>query len=174
MTIRPADPADAAAIASITNAVIRDSLITFTTDLRTREGIASDIAARRGCYLVAELDGQVVGFATYAPFRSGPGYAHTREHSIQLAPEARGMGLGRALMTVLENAALADGVHVLVAGISSANPQAIPFHAALGFAEVGRMPEVGHKWDRWLDLVLMQKILVPQSSVAPDSRRDPR
>ena len=65
-------------------------------------------------------------------------------------------------MAALEDAARAEGVHVLIAGISSANPGAIVFHTALGFAEVGRMPEVGRKQGQWLDLVLMQKILSPQ------------
>lgn len=159
MIVRQARIADAAAIAEITNAIIRDTLVTFTTNLRSVESIAEDIQARAPAYLVAEQDGRVLGFATYGLFRAGPGYAHSREHTVQLAPEARGQGVGRALMTALEVAAKAEGVHVLVAGISSANPDAIAFHAALGFAQVGSMPEVGFKWGKRLDLVLMQKIL---------------
>ncbi|WP_170607069.1 GNAT family N-acetyltransferase [Ruegeria arenilitoris] len=159
MKIRHAQPADSASITQITNTSIRDSLATFTTEVRQPESIAADIEARSGYFLVAEEEGKVLGFATYGPFRSGPGYAHTREHSIQLTPEARGRGIGRALMTTLENAAIENNVHVLVAGISSENPPAIAFHMALGFSEVGRMPQVGRKWGRWLDLVLMQKIL---------------
>lgn len=162
MTIRPARPDDAVAIAAIANEIIRDTLVTFTTMQRTPAQITSEINSRAGHYLVGVSDGQVAGFATYAPFRAGPGYAHTREHSIQLAPWAQGRGLGRALMVELEQVARAEGVHALIAGISSANPQAVAFHAALGFAEVGRMPEVGRKWGRWLDLILMQKIIVSE------------
>ncbi|WP_425078636.1 N-acetyltransferase family protein [Ruegeria denitrificans] len=162
MIIRPAVGADAPAIARITNAIIRESLITFTTDERSTTQITEDIAARGTGFLVAELDGQVFGFATHAPFRAGPGYAQTHEHSIQLSPDARGKGVGRALMRALEQTARTDGVHVLVAGISSANPGAVAFHAALGFSQVGRMPEVGFKWGQRLDLVLMQKILSPE------------
>ncbi|WP_299637920.1 GNAT family N-acetyltransferase [uncultured Ruegeria sp.] len=162
MIIRPAMRADAPAIVRITNAIIRESLITFTTDERSTTQITEDISARSTGFLVAEHDGQVVGFATYAPFRAGPGYAQTREHSIQLSPDARGKGVGRALMQALEEAARTDGLHVLVAGISSANPGAVAFHAALGFLQVGQMPEVGFKWGQRLDLVLMQKILSPE------------
>lgn len=157
--IRQARPQDAASIALIANELIRDTLFTFTTTERTTEGIAAHLQKRGPPFLVAELDGRVVGFATYGPFRNGPGYLHTQEHSIQLTSAAQGRGLGRALMQGLQEIAKAQGVHVLVAGISSANPNAFGFHAALGFTEVGRMPQVGHKWDQWLDLILMQKQL---------------
>lgn len=161
MIVRPALARDSVAIAEITNGIIRDTLVTFTTAERSPAGIAQDISGRGPAFQVAEVQGRVVGFATYGEFRSGPGYAHSREHSIQLAPQARGQGAGRALMTALEKAARFDDVHVLIAGISAENPGAIAFHTALGFTQVGLMPEVGCKWGRWLDLVLMQKILRP-------------
>ena len=159
MRLRRAQAADAAAICAIANPIIRDTLITFTTEQKTPEGVAAEIAARGPAYLVGEVDGRVLGFASYGQFRGGPGYAHSAEHSIQLALQARGRGMGRALMARLEGIATEQGVHVLVAGISGANPGGIGFHAALGFSEVGRLPEVGFKAGRWLDLVLMQKIL---------------
>ena len=159
MNIRPATASDAPAIARITNAIIRDTLVTFTTDERSAAQIAEDIKARAPGYLVAEHDSHVIGFATYGPFRTGPGYAQTCEHTIQLSPDAWGKGMGRALMSELEEIAQAQGVHVLVAGISSANPGAEAFHAALGYSKVGVMPEVGFKFGQRLDLVLMQKIL---------------
>ncbi|KIC43272.1 GNAT family acetyltransferase [Ruegeria sp. ANG-R] len=162
MIIRQARAEDASGIAAITNAIIRDTLVTFTTTERSLGSIVADIEMRGSHYLVAELDGQVVGFATYGPFRAGPGYVRTAEHTIQLSRIAWGQGIGRALMSVLERIAHKDGVHVLVAGISSANPGAIDFHSAIGFHQVGRMPEVGRKRDQWLDLVLMQKIIGPQ------------
>jgi phosphinothricin acetyltransferase len=159
MIIRPACKSDAEAICAISNAIIRDTLITFTTQERSRDSVKATIAAASGGYFVAEESGIVIGFAGYGAFRSGPGYARTKEHSIQLAPCARGRGIGRALMATLEMHARQAGVHVLVAGISSANPAGIAFHAALGFIESGRMPEVGWKAGQWLDLVLMQKTL---------------
>lgn len=159
MIIRPARVSDAPSIVAISNAIIRDTLVTFTTDERSEDAIAADIKTRGPAYLVAEKNGQVLGFATYGSFRNGPGYAKCREHTIQLAPQARGQGVGRALMSTLEGAARSEGVHVLVAGISSANPGAVAFHTALGYTQVGLMPEVGFKWGKRLDLVLMQKIL---------------
>ncbi|TCS65705.1 phosphinothricin acetyltransferase [Primorskyibacter sedentarius] len=159
MMIRPATPEDAAAIMRIWNPIIRDTAFTFTTELKTEAGIAADIAARGAAFQVCKRAGQVVGFATYSPFRGGPGYAHTKEHSIMLDAQAHGQGTGRALMAALEGQARAEGVHSLWAGISGENAAAVGFHAALGFAHVARLPEVGFKFGRWMDLVLMQKIL---------------
>lgn len=159
MITRQARAEDAQAIADIWNAIIRDTLITFTTVEKTPEQVAGDIAARGPAFRVGEQAGQVVGFATYGPFRSGPGYAHSCEHSIQLAPEARGQGLGRLLMGELMQVARDDGIHVMIAGISGAAPASVAFHAALGFVETARMPEVGRKAGQWLDLVMMQRIL---------------
>lgn len=162
MIVRPARTRDAVAIAGIFNRVVRDTLVTFTTQERSPAGIAEDIAARGSAFQVAESQTRVVGFATYGRFRTGPGYDATREHTIMLDPQAQGQGGGRRLMEALEQVARADGVHVLVAGISAENPAAVSFHSALGFTQVGRMPEVGYKWGRRLDLVLMQKILRPE------------
>lgn len=159
MILRAARAGDAAAICGIANAIIRDTVITFTTSEKAPDAVAVDIAARGAAFQVAEQAGAVVGFATFGPFRSGPGYAHTREVSVNLAPAARGQGAGRALLLALEQVAILQGVHVLVAGISGENPAAAGFFAAIGYREVGRMPQTGFKAGRWLDLVLMQKIL---------------
>lgn len=168
MIIRPAQAGDSVAIAAITNAIIRDTLITFTTIQRHPEEIAADIAARGPAFLVAlDAGGKVGGFATYGAFRGGPGYAYTCEHSIQLAPAVRGAGMGRALMARIEAVARANRFHVMVGGVSSANPGGVAFHLAMGFEQVCHLPEVGYKEDQWLDLILMQKILHP----LPDSDR---
>ena len=155
--IRPAHPGDAPAIAALWNPIIRDTAITFNPQEKTSAEIAEMIVAR-ACFLVAEETG-LQGFATYAQFRAGLGYAQSQEHTIILAPAGRGRGLGRALMSALEADARDRGHHVMVAGVSASNPDGIAFHAALGYAIVGRMPQVGWKLGPWHDLVLMQKIL---------------
>ena len=161
MTIRAARTADAAAIAAIWNAVIRDTLVTFTTREKTEALLSAHISERAGAFWVAEDRGRVAGFATYGPFRAGPGYAATAEHTVILAPDARGRGLGRALLQKAMDHAADHGIHVMVAGISSANPEAVAFHAAMGFARTGLMPQVGRKQGQWLDLIFMQKTLTP-------------
>ena len=156
MKIRDARPEDAAEIAGLWNKAITGSLATFTTVEKTDADVAQMIAARGAC-LVVEVSGECAGFASYGPFRPGPGYRHTSELNIYLRAVAQGQGIGRALMADLEARARDDGIHVLVACISSANPGAVAFHDRLGFAVDGRVPEAGRKWDQWLDLILMSK-----------------
>lgn len=158
MILRAAARGDSDAIAAIWNAMIRDTPFTFTTEEKTAEGIAALIATRPGAFWVAE-ERALSGFVTYAQFRSGPGYAASVEHSIVLADGAQGRGVGRALMLRAFESAARQGHHVMVAGISAANPVGVAFHTALGFENVGRMPQVGLKAGQWLDLILMQKML---------------
>ena len=162
MIVRPATHADASAIAAIWNIYIRGTTVTFTTDEKSASDVCDYIDARQSdgmTVVVAEEEGRVIGFAAASVFRSGLGYAHTRESSVMLDEGLSGRGTGRALMAAVEEAARAQGIRALVAGISGDNEAAIAFHGRIGFDHVGRMPEVGHKFDRWLDLVLMQKTL---------------
>jgi phosphinothricin acetyltransferase len=158
MKIRPAGAADAAAIADLWNGMISGTLHTFTDVEKTPQEVAALINARPAAFWLAEAEA-LAGFVTFGPFRSGPGYAATVEHSIVLAPSARGQGLGRRLMLAAEKAAQDQGVHVMIAGISSANAGAVAFHNALGFVQAGLLREVGRKRGQWLDLILMQKSL---------------
>lgn len=158
MRIRAAIAQDAPSIAAIWNAMIRDTLFTFTTDEKTVAAMEAMIAQRPGACWVAETDG-ILGFVTYAQFRTGPGYATSVEHSIVLTDAARGQGAGRALMQRALESAADQGLHVMVAGISAANPGGVAFHTALGFEHVGRMPQIARKQGQWLDLILMQKVL---------------
>ncbi|WP_224826552.1 GNAT family N-acetyltransferase [Cognatishimia sp. MH4019] len=161
MTLRAATPEDGEAICAIWNPVIRDTGITFNAVEKTPNDICAMIdekAALGFAFLVVDAGG-VQGFGTYGQFRSGVGYARTAEHSIILGPDARGKGVGRTLMAAVEADAKAQGFHSMFAGVSGENPGAVKFHAALGYAEVATLREVGYKFDRWFDLVLMQKML---------------
>jgi phosphinothricin acetyltransferase len=160
--IRDARPDDCAAIAALWNPVIRDTAITFTTLEKTGASLQQTLAEKAAAgfpFLVAEVAGAVAGFATYGSFRNGPGYVRTAEHTIILGPQARGRGIGRGLMAALEQRARAAGIHSLIAGVSGENPEGRAFHAAVGFAEIAVLPEVGYKFGRYMDLVLMQKRL---------------
>ena len=160
--IRPATAGDHAAILALWNPVIRDTTIIFGTEEKTHESLAALIDERRAAgreFLVAERDQHILGFATYAQFRSGDGYAQAMEHTIIVAPDAAGRGIGRALMDRIEAHARAGGGHTLFAAVSGENGPGIAFHERLGFDTVARFPEAGRKFDRWLDLVLMMKFL---------------
>jgi phosphinothricin acetyltransferase len=161
MIVRAATPEDAKAIAAILNPVIRDSAITFNSQERTEGEIVEAIQAAP-CYMVAEEDGSVLGFASYDQFRKGVGYARAMEHTIVLGQDARGRGAGRALMSALAAHARAAGVGSLWAGVSGENPDGVAFHEAIGFEVVARLPKVGFKFGRWMDLVLMRKWLDPE------------
>jgi phosphinothricin acetyltransferase len=160
--LRPAVEADIPGLLAIWNPVIRDTAITFTDAEHSPVSLARLLAERRAAghaFLVAEAAGEILGFATFGQFRAGRGYRRSFEHTIHLAPQARGRGLGRALMAVLEGEARAAGGHVLLAGVSAENPAGIAFHAAIGYHEVARLGEVGFKFGRFIDLVLMEKRL---------------
>lgn len=160
--IRSATPEDIPAILRHWNHVIRDTAITFNTIEKTAADLAALLVEQQTkghAFFVAEMDGEVVGFASYGPFRNGIGYSKTMEHSIALDENSRGQGMGRALLTAIEDHARAGGNHSLIAGVSGENPLGRKFHAAMGYKEVATLPEVGWKFGRWIDLHLMQKML---------------
>lgn len=161
--IRPITPADTQAVLDIWNPVIRDTTITFSSEEKDPTTLWEYVNSRRAAghdfWVACAVDGQVLGFASYAQFRGGNGYATAMEHSIVLAPAARGQGYGRALMVTLEDHARRAGHHTMFAAVSAENAAGLAFHAALGYAHVALIREAGRKFDRWLDVVLMQKFL---------------
>ncbi len=162
LIIRPATIEDAQAIADIWNPVICDSIATFTTAEKSVTDLQDMIREReklKFAFYVAELSGKVLGFTTYGPFRGGPGYAHTMEHSVFLSPDAKRKGIGKALMVCLETHAKEAGIHSLIAGLSGENLGGITFHASLGFSHVADIKQAGFKFGRWHNLILMQKLL---------------
>ena len=160
--IRPATQADIPALLAIWNPVIRHTTITFSSEEKTAASLQALIDERVAggfCFVVAERAGQVAGFATYAQFRSGNGYARTLEHTVILGPAARGLGLGRALMAAVEAHAFAGGGHTIYAAVSADNSEGIAFHAAIGYREMAVLPEAGWKFGHWIGVVLMMKKL---------------
>jgi phosphinothricin acetyltransferase len=149
---------DAPGIAAIWNHYIRETTITFTSTEKTPEEIAALIQSRPAFFVV---DGErgIAGFATYAQFRGGDGYARCMEHTIQLAPSARGSGLGRSLLSAVEDHARNGGAHSIFAGVSAENAAGLAFHRRMGYEATWTLPQTGWKFGRWLDLVLMQKFL---------------
>lgn len=155
--IRPATPGDAPALHAIWTPVIRETTSIFHTTERSEEEIAA-LTQGPDPFLVWD-DGAVQGFARCFPFRAGNGYTRTVEHTILLAPGAQGRGIGRHLIDALAQAAAAHDKHMMIGAISAENTAGLAFHAACGFVEHGRLPQVGYKFGRWLDLVLMGRQL---------------
>lgn len=159
LRIRPARPGDAQSICAIINPTIIQTTATFTDVPRDPEQVAKQIAERPAFWRVALERDQILGFASLTQFRPGPGYAECLEHSIYVASDAMGRGIGRALMrAVIEAARSAQGV-MLIAAISGTNAAAIAFHTRCGFEVVGRIPSAGKKLGRRHDLVLMQRFV---------------
>jgi phosphinothricin acetyltransferase len=164
-TVRDAEVTDVVAITAIQNAFIGTSAIEWTDtphDVEERgEWLAKQQAAGRPV-LVAVVGGDVVGWASYDEFRDSvkwPGYRLTVEHTIHVREDQWGAGVGRMLMDTLLERARAAGLHAMVAAVDGENTASIQFHERLGFHEVARMPQVGTKFGRWLDLVLLQQLL---------------
>ena len=107
--------------------------------------------------LVARDASGVVGFASFGDFRAWPGYRFTVEHSVHVRADGRGRGVGTALLTALFARAAALNKHVMIGGVDADNAASIRFHERLGFAKAGHLREVGYKFDRWLDLVFLQR-----------------
>ncbi|MEN3976678.1 N-acetyltransferase family protein [Emcibacter sp. SYSU 3D8] len=153
---------DLPAIAVILNEAIENTTSVWYDEPRTRDWMDAWFELKRlkgWPVLVARGEGRVLGYASYGEFRPHTGYRGTREHSVYVDGSVRGMGIGRMLLGTLIARARDNGVHILVGGIADENAASIALHRSLGFSEVARMPEVGQKFDRWLTLVLMQKIL---------------
>ncbi len=160
--VRAATEQDVPAIADILNEAIVNTLATWMHHPFSLEDRYEWFSIRRVQdfpILVADVDGTVAGYSTFGPFRAYDGYARTVEHSVYIHKDFRRRGLGRALMAPLIEASRARGDHVMVGAIGLPNDASVALHAQLGFVEVGRMPEVGWKFDAWRDLLLMQKVL---------------
>jgi len=155
--ICPARAAHIPSILEIWNHVIRDTAYTFTSTLKTVEDVEHILTDQ--CALVMVEGARVIGFARFGPFRGGDGYRFIAEHTILMASSARARGLGPRLLSALEDEGRKAGIARFVAGIGGENDIAQKFHKSMGYTETGRMPRMGWKFERWHDLVLMQKDL---------------
>ncbi|WP_189189873.1 GNAT family N-acetyltransferase [Streptomyces albiflavescens] len=157
-TVRRARPADMEAIRAIRNHAIEHSTALWTQTLQSPTEGAAWLAAHleRDSAFVAEVDGEVAGFAVYGPWREKDGYRHTVEDSVYVREGLHGLGIGSGLLTALITSAREAGHHVVIAGIEAENTASIRLHERFGFDHVGTVPEVGTKFGRWLDLTIMR------------------
>ncbi|WP_431273719.1 N-acetyltransferase family protein [Variovorax ureilyticus] len=170
--IRPSRDQDIEAI----TAIYAHHVLHGTGTFETEPPSAADMAARRADvlskklpYLVAERDGELLGFAYCNWFKPRPAYRFSAEDSIYLADDARGQGLGSKLLDALSQAAEAVGVRKLIAVIGdSANAGSIGVHRAQGFTHVGVLKDCGWKFGEWRDVVLMERVLGEGSSTQPE------
>jgi phosphinothricin acetyltransferase len=161
-TVRPATAADLPAILAIYNDAVANTTAIWNerlSDLEGRRTWWQDRVGQGFPVLVADRDGVCVGYATYGPFRPNDGYKHSRELSVYVDAARRGRGIASRLMAALEAHARANDVHVLVGGLEAENTASLALHIKHGFEQVGHLKQVGRKFDRWLDLILMQKVL---------------
>jgi phosphinothricin acetyltransferase len=160
--VRLATLDDADAIRNIYNPEVLESTVTFDLVPRSLEEQRAWMTARSGAHavLVAErgADG-VVGFASLSPYRDRPAYSTTVEDSVYVRRDAQGTGVGKALLGELVELARAHGFHAMMARIVGDHEASIALHRGHGFELVGTEREVGRKMGRWLDVVVMQKLL---------------
>ncbi len=159
--LRPATRFDLPAISAIYDYYVEHSTCTFALQPKTSAEHAAWLARHSGPYkvIVATRAGYVVGWGALSPFHSREGFARTVENSIYVRSDFHRSGLGTALLGQLIFAAEQAGHHAIVAAISADQEASLALHRACGFVERGRLPEVGWKFGRWLDVVYMQRLL---------------
>ena len=172
-TIRPSTDSDIPAITAIYQHHVLHGTGTFEIDPPSEADMATrraDVLAKGLPYLVAvDAQGQVLGFAYANWFKPRPAYRFSAEDSIYVSDAARGQGIGRLLLDALCRECEAVGVRKLIAVIGdSTNAGSVGVHRAAGFAHVGTLSAVGWKFDRWLDVVMMEKSLGAGASTSPE------
>ena len=156
--IREAQVSDAKTISEIYNYYIVNTIITFETEPITPDEIVHRIEKYKqvGDYLVFEENGVVIGYAYVSMFRDRKAYENSVESTIYLKDEYGGKGIGFELYSELL-ARVSTKYHVIVAGISLPNEASVRLHEKCGFKKVGQFPEVGRKFDQWIDVGFWQK-----------------
>ena len=163
--LRVATLDDAEAIRTIYNHEVLNTTATMDLVPRSLDDQREWLAARSGAFaaIVAELDGrggpEVVGFASLSPYKERAAYRPTVEDSVYVRRDMGGRGIGKALLCEVLDLAAQSGFHSVMARIEASGSASRALHASCGFREVGVEIEVGRKFNRWLDVVLMQKLL---------------
>jgi phosphinothricin acetyltransferase len=159
--IRLARPDDAPAIRAIYNVEVLESTVTFDLVPRSLDEQRAWLTAHAGAHpaIVAVDDGLVAGFGSLSPYRDRPAYATTVEDSVYVSRERRGHGIGRLLLDELVKLGTTHGFHSVIGRIVGGHEASIALHRGCGFEQAGVEREVGRKFGRWLDVVLMQKLL---------------
>jgi L-amino acid N-acyltransferase YncA len=159
--VREAETADLDAILAIYNDAVVHTTATYDYEPRTLDAQRQWFEAKRAQSfpVLVGLEADVVsGFASYGPFRPWAAYLYTVENSVYVAPERRGRGVGTAVLGPLLEIARSRGFHAMVAGIDATNEPSLKLHAKFGFEKVAHFHEVGWKFERWLDLVFLERI----------------
>jgi len=172
LTIRDASEADAAACAAIYRPFVLDTAVSFEITPPTEAEMAARIGEAAGthAWLVAELGGEVAGYAYARPFAAREAYRWSTETSIYLSPLHRGAGVGRALYEALLARLIERGFRVAVAKMTLPNPASEGLHTTLGFRPVGVHRRIGFKNGFWYDVAIAQRELAP----ATDHPTEPR
>jgi phosphinothricin acetyltransferase len=159
--VRLATAEDNEAIRAIYNLEVLESTVTFDLVPRTAEQQAQWFSARSGAHavLVAENGGEIVGFGSLSPYRDRPAYSTSVEDSVYVRRDHQGTGVGKALLAELVRLATAHGFHVVMARIVGGHEASIALHRSAGFEVVGTEREIGRKFGRWLDVLVMQTLL---------------
>jgi L-amino acid N-acyltransferase YncA len=166
VSIRPATSADAASIVEIYNREVLETTATFDLVPRTLAQQQEWLSARSGAFAaivaVEPVTRQVLGFAALSPYKERAAYRTTVEDSIYVHRDFNGRGIGKALLGRLIEVARESGFHSMIGRIEAGGDASRALHAGLGFALVGIEREVGRKFNRWLDVAVMQLLLEPR------------
>ncbi|WP_171015683.1 GNAT family N-acetyltransferase [Devosia sp. FKR38] len=162
ITLRPFAWSDVPAITAIYKYYVEQTAITFDTEVPGEEAIAEKYAGLKRLghpLIIAELDGETVGYAYASFYRPRAAYRFTCEDSIYLRPDIKGRGIGRLMLTELLAQSRAFGFKQMIAVITADTANSIAIHEKFGFRHVGRYEAVGYKFDRWHDIVHLQLAL---------------
>ena len=161
LTIRPATPSDIPQITEIYNDAIQNTTATFDTEVKTEEQQEKwfNEHGEKHPVLVAEDQGNVIGWASLSSWSDRCAYKDTAEVSVYVDSEHRDKGVGKKLLEMLILEGKAAGLHNLVSRITEGNLNSIHIHEKFGFRHIGIMKEAGVKFGRMLDVYFMQKLL---------------